>query len=425
MKITRVLAIFVAAAALLSSCGGETAFDVRDNGANTFICDYLYGVEYDDYDFVKSRTVFEKFLPQAAGCSEVRKGDFVGRNLDWYINRQASAVIKMNATEDHYASIGVIGCCPEFLNDFAASGEYGPIYEVLPMFTVDGLNENGVYVGVNVTATGETSYDPSTWETGKWGHGAAFTNPEAEYTYCVTYLVRVILDRAVSAANAKEIIESINWFEPVGFPEEGATQSFHWLICDRQTSIVLDFIDNKPVFTETSNSKRPSYATVMTNFSNALMFKAGTMQTSGAGYERWDILADNYDSAQESFEGMEQLMSNVWYSKSYTIPYDSHNFMITEYASPKYPAYYLYKHYEYTDDEFLVKEMDELRESFKDKSRWHQDDTKFWYTTHTSVYSISRREMRILTHEGLDGQNAYFEASLKGSHFAKPLEMQK
>ena len=128
-----------AAAIVLAACGNAP------QRANTPITDYLYGVEYDDYDFEAGTKALEHYKPAAAGCSEVRKGDFVGRNLDWYINHDASAVIKVNSSEKRFASIGVVGCCTRFDDAFAESGEYGEIYGLLPMFTVDGINEKGLY----------------------------------------------------------------------------------------------------------------------------------------------------------------------------------------------------------------------------------------------------------------------------------------
>ena len=208
------ISLFSLAALLLASCAGEKSSltpTLKDNGCNTQICDYLYAIEYDDYDFAAGVEALQAFMPQAA-CSEVRKGQFVGRNLDWYINHDASAVIKVNAAEGRHASLGVVGCMPQFSNEVAASGAWNDVYNVLPLFTVDGVNDQGLYIGVNVMPTGETSCDSTHWETGKWGHGAAFTRPEAQETYCVTYLVRVVLDRAGSVAEAKALLDSINWY---------------------------------------------------------------------------------------------------------------------------------------------------------------------------------------------------------------------
>lgn len=327
----------------LNGCG---KWGTEEAPCNTPIADYLYGVEYDDYDFEACVQYFnEQYIPSDAGCSEVRRGNFVGRNLDWYINNNASAIIKMNHTDNHYASIGVVGCFPQFNNDLAKTGKYDDVYKYLPFKTEDGVNECGLYVGMNVMPTGETSFDMSSWETGKFGHGAHGTNPSSPRTFSVNYLVRVLLDKAGSVEEAKEIIDSINWTEPVNYPHPGETQSFHWLICDADHSMVLEFMDNVPVFTETDIVNEPSYATIMTNFTNALM-KEGVMQITGMGYERWDILHDYYKYFDESFDGMESLMKLVWYSFTYTIQAGSRYMWLTEFSNPDFPAEKLYKNTE-------------------------------------------------------------------------------
>lgn len=181
-----------------SACKKDGVYSV-DQYANTPIADYLYGVEYDDYSLDANVDHSNgDYLSSAAACTEVRKGNFVGRNLDWYINTDASAIIKMNHTKDHYASIGMVGCCPNFSNDLAKAGAYNEIYKYLPFKTTDGINEKGLYIGVNVAPTGETSFDQSTWEPYAYGHGAANTNPASDMHYVVNYLVRIVLDRAGS-----------------------------------------------------------------------------------------------------------------------------------------------------------------------------------------------------------------------------------
>lgn len=391
----------------------------EQKSVNTKICDYLYGVEYDDYDFDLCVNVMKKFEPAAAGCSEVRNGNFVGRNLDWYINKEASAIIKINASDKRYASLGMIGCCTPFSEEFAASGEFGEPYAILPFFTVDGINENGLYIGVNVMPTGETSLNPENWESGKWGHGAAFTNPESDKTYCVTYLVRVVLDNAKSVADAKRIIEGINWYEPYGFPHEGETQAFHWLISDAESSLVLEFLDNKPYYNETTEITKPSYGNIMTNFTNKLMSE-GIIQTNGIGYERWDTLAENFEAMEQSAEGMENLMKKVWYTNTYTAPAESENFFISEFASSNRPAATIYRNGCVWQDEAFLKSVQNSKDNFSDESQWHTAETTLWYTTHTSVYDLAAKELNVLVHEGLDGQEGFYNVKFD-DHFNKPL----
>lgn len=417
------LLIMLGIAMGLVACSNNNSQELKpiSNGCNTKIANYLYGIEYDDYDFDLCVNTLNSYQPPIGACSEVRKGNFIGRNLDWYINCDASAIIKINANEKRYASIGMIGCLPAFDNELASSGKYNDLYEILPAFTVDGINEKGLYAGVNVTSTGETSFDQKNWEPGKWGHGASFTNQDCDTTLCVMYLVRIMLDNAASVDEAKQIIRHFNWYEPWGFPHEGETQAFHWLISDSRKSMVVEFLDNEPVFTETTDITTPSYATIMTNFTNKLMADEGLIQNHGAGYERWDILRDNYDQTGESFEGMQNLMKKVWYSIAYTTPIGSKDFWLTDFATDEFPASKIYKNQATWNNDDFTAYIKHCQDTFADKSKWHHPETTLWYTTHTSVYSICDRQLEVLVHEGFDEQKTFFHIDFNTS-FVKPLE---
>lgn len=394
---------------------------IDNSGLNTPISDYLYGVEYDDYDFDANITRFNYELMQYPACSEVRKGKFVGRNLDWYINNDATCIIKINRNSSHYASIGITGCFPDFSNELAKSGKYCDAYKYLPFKTSDGINEMGLYIGVNVAPTGETSFDTSTWKPYLYGNGAAHTNPLSDMHYCTIYLVRIVLDRAGSVEEARKLIDSIDWSDPTNFPSEGCSQTFHWLICDSKESTVLEFIDNKAVYTSTVENDKPSYATIMTNFSNCLM-ENGIIQDCACGIERWDLIKENYLSTSESFEGMQDLMSKVWMSKAYTTDPSSTDFWFTEWPETGYSSSYLYRNYGLCQDSEFVEWFRKYLSKFNDSENWHVDDSPLWYSTHTSIYDMEAKSLRVLVHEGRDSQKDYYEASLSGSSFAKPLE---
>lgn len=400
--------------------------------ANTVLDKGLYGMEYDDYNFEAIAAAADKKW-NAAGCSEVRRGNFIGRNLDWYINREASAVIKVNAKQgdsfetSRFASIGVVGSMPEFTVDAAESGEYEAFYQMMPVPTVDGINENGVYMGINVTATGETSFDKSKWVSGAWGLGANNTNnPESQKNYCVALMIRYVLDHAKDYEDAKNLIKSVNWYEPNGFPHEGESQAFHWLLCDTNHSCVVEFVDGQIYFNEADDICKPSYGTIMTNFSNTMVnptfVKEPIYQNHGCGYERYDLLVKNYDMATDA-EGMKNLMSKVWYTNSYSKPLDSEDFFFSEYYCDEYPGGYLYtKGAEMWKEEGFRQKAAKGQADLANKALWHIDETPLWYTTHTSVYDIEKRELNVLIHEGKDGMTKWYKADLNTS-FAKPLNI--
>ncbi|MCQ2174380.1 MAG: carcinine hydrolase/isopenicillin-N N-acyltransferase family protein [Bacteroidales bacterium] len=414
------LALYVAAAASVISCE-KNPVPGRDR-CTTILHDNLFGIEYDDYDFDFCVEHFEKNMPPEPypGCSEVRIGNFIGRNLDYYINRNACAVIRMNHTDEHLASVGIVGCCPEFTAELAKSGAYDPVYEYLPCRTCDGINEKGVYVGVNVMPTGETSFDRGNWNHNEWGHGAAFTNKGAEKTYCTLYLTRYILDHASSVSEAIGLINEVNWYEPINYPHEGEAQAFHWMISDGNRNYVVEFIDNKPVVTGARNIRQPSLGTIMTNFTNALFAKA-IIQPHGIGYERYDVLRYSYSDTEESFKGMEELMKKVWYSNTYTREVGAADFWATELCTDIITSEYLYGNQNLWNDIHYCDVVKQFKDMWNDPAYWYVDDTPLWFTVHTSIYDIDNRRMEVLAHEGRGGQKQFSQFDLN-SHFDKPLE---
>lgn len=418
------ITLFVIAFLLLAGCRKGEDVTPLDPRCNTPIADYLYGVEYDTYDFNACKHYFDSlYIPADAGCSEVRRGCFVGRNLDWYFNGNAAAIIKVNHSDNHFASIGMVGCFPQFSNEVAESGAYSDVYRYLPFKTEDGVNEHGLYVGINVVPTGETSPEVSSWHYGTYGIGAAHTNPGAEMTCAVNYLPRILLDRARNVDEAKRIIASIDWTDPLNYPHAGETQSFHFLICDPDHSVVLEFIDNKPCYIEATSVTDPGFGTIMTNFNNALWHR-GIMQYNGCGYERFELLYRNYlDTANfpDNFLGMQRMMESVWYTNFYTTPIDSLDSWLTEAACSEIPAPLLYHNYQILRDPYVRNFIQSMIDDFNSRRTWHADDCPYWISTHTSIYDLSTRQLRVLVHEGLDGMKSYYHASLD-SHFAHPID---
>ena len=421
-RITTAFAIATVAAMAAVSCEKDPAPEITR--CTTVINNDLFGIEYDDYDFDFCVEHFKKNMPtDAPGCSEVRLGNFIGRNLDYYINGNACAVIKMNRTEDHLASIGIVGCCPEFNAELARTGAYNPVYEYLPCRTCDGINEKGVYVGVNVMPTGETSFDKENWENKKWGHGAAFTNPGADKTYCTLYLTRYILDHAQSVSDAISLIKEVNWYEPINYPHENEAQAFHWMIGDENRNYVVEFIDNEPVITGARDIRQPSLGTIMTNFTNAL-FSRAIIQPHGIGYERYDVLRYSYSDTEESFRGMEQLMKKVRYSNTYTREVGAADFWATELCNDLIPSSYLYGNQNLWNDIHFCDVVAQFKNMWNNPAYWYTDDTPLWYTVHTSIYNLADRQMEVLVHEGLGDQKEFRPFNL-GSRFEKPLSHKK
>lgn len=70
------------------------------------VSDYLYEVEYNTYDYQDGYYYYKQYH-QSPSCSAVRKGNIIGRNLDWNYTDGVDFVVKTKATNGKYATIGV------------------------------------------------------------------------------------------------------------------------------------------------------------------------------------------------------------------------------------------------------------------------------------------------------------------------------
>ena len=399
---------------------------------NTQISEWLYGTEYEDYDFDALCELMDDLFYPEAGCSQVRKGNFVGRNLDWYITDEATCIVKVDAknsesaaglqhiSDARYASIATIAETGMFTRDIAQSGVYDDLYMILPAFIAEGINEKGLYTGLNVAPTGETSLDPDKWRPLEWGLGAAFTNPGAEHTLTVAMLNRVLLDHASSVDEALQIINDINWYDAYNFPVEGMSQSFHWLIADSTKTCVLEFIDNKPVALVSDNITEASLSTIMTNFSN-VVFQHGILNHFACGYERFEEAKVAYDTTPATMDGMKDMMELLWYTKGYTSKQNTPGFRYSDVYPDDIGYDDFCAHPEWkTENQYIIDYISDLQDRFNNRKGWHTEDCPLWYTAHTAVYDIRSRSYQIFLHEGLDVPRIWYDVTMDVS-FAKPM----
>ena len=110
---------------------------------------YAYEVWYDELNYAFAYNKFEDNLVPS-GCSSVWTGNYVGRNLDWYYNTDSEFLIHTSGGNGRYATLGTCGQMSKLSMDFVDSGDYAEEYALLPFYCVDGINEKGVYINVNV-----------------------------------------------------------------------------------------------------------------------------------------------------------------------------------------------------------------------------------------------------------------------------------
>ena len=94
--------IFAMLSIILTGCGknDKPAFSKPEK-----LGEYLYYMEYND--FVPEVSGDLAPIEAKGGCSTVRNGNFFGRNLDMNYCECVEFVVRMNASENRFASIGL------------------------------------------------------------------------------------------------------------------------------------------------------------------------------------------------------------------------------------------------------------------------------------------------------------------------------
>lgn len=327
----------------------------------TKVTDYLYEVSFDDYDYEFAEKFNREYSTSHLGaCSSVRNGNFHGRNYDWFYDENVEFIVHTPAKHGRHASVGVATMVPGTTAEFVESGLYTDGYKILPFRVVDGINDAGVAININVVPFGDR-----TLTTG--------TNPNGKDMYFVS-AIRYVLDYADSVDEAIELLMTKNLY---ALNNDRMHEEGHFMISDKDRTVVIEFIDNRIEVIEQAN--------IMTNF-----YLYGEKTPHSAGIERFNILRDNYNMASTS-EGMIALLKSVWYSNAYDR--NMNPFWYSEYIGdfrPDYKDVNLWSPME--DFEPVIDKAISLFES-------HARTGQTWHTTHTSVYDLENKTLILIPQE--------------------------
>lgn len=376
---------------LMSSADKEKLTYVRTGHTiPSRITDYLYDITYDDYDYSYGFSYMEKYRMNAM-CSALRKGNLIGRNLDWLYNEHPNFVIHTAAVCGRHATLGVGLAVGNLTNEVAKSGAEADEYKVLPFFVSDAINDCGVYISVNVVTPGDRGYTIGT------GGGSQ--------KICQLMLPRYIADYASSAKEAIDMIRNMDVYAPLNEVNEEA----HFLICDEDNSYIVEFINNEMVVYSNTDAEclpLPLNECILTNF--YINGWSGELKAVYAGYsaedvaetglnehamgiERHQILRDLYGGIQ-SVEDVSLAMQAVRYLKSYEET--TNPFWYSEFTGD-YTA-------EQLGDLTIYSQAEDFAEILKiveERYRRFQRDSSIWITSHTAIYDISTRKLCVYLEE--------------------------
>ena len=231
-------------------------------------------------------------------CSGIQYGQYRGRNYDWYFDDTDVCIVHTTVTENRpHASVGVADL--SFITD-----EDGKIIESkLPFVVVDGINDAGVCIQVNVMPAGE--------------NGELIHTDTADDDLEGTHVIRLILDYADSVEEAIELLSARDIYSVM----TGGENELHWMISGPASAedstlktVVVEVFPDGLHITDTFVGDIP----IMTNF-NVSNFD-GTAESIGlgSGYERWQILCENAAQAS-SVAGTFDLMEKVFFTKAYDL----------------------------------------------------------------------------------------------------------
>lgn len=373
------------------------------------VTDYVFELDNNDY-YTKYY-----FNPYSAGgsfngvakwhgaCAGVRNGDFFGRNLDWSCSEQPEFVVRIPAGKDRHASLGV--CATGMVKQIDKNQTWVSqmLANDISDCCYDGVNDCGVCMVVlvvhyiDIDKVGQPSVKEG-------------TNPSAATSIHGSNVVRYVLDKASSAAQAVELLKAVNIY---GSLED---YSFHWLLCDEKENYFVECAYGELRATKVEeNAYNPEYTKPM--LTNFYMTKKLDEQVYPGGVERYEILKENYDMTNTA-EGMFNALEKLRFSRKYdgkdpsTLNGEKDPNFYSEYvlSMPNYQnllAGTISKKYPRTDAERqevwddLIK-WDIAMNSFpavREKGLNPRQNNLSSWTCHTSVYNIKGRTMQLVNGE--------------------------
>lgn len=355
------------------------------------ITDYLFEVTYDSYEhnIDKAKAYFAKYKPNLGGCSSLQNGAFRGRNYDWIFDEEPEFVIHVPANGDgRHASIGVAATTAVTASD-VESGEYLDMYDLLPYLTLDGMNDTGLTVNINVVGFGEM------------GEFQMRTEDSSD-DVCPLMVTRLLLD------NAGSIDEAISMLQDMDIFSLSTMEECHFMITGKQSAeddtintIVVELIPNAQKHYELSiidynKGEFVDNKPVMTNFH--LTGFNGNVESATRhpmGLERYKLLMENYNQAQ-TLRGIMDLMKKVYYTRAYDLYID--NFWYSEYSGGELDMTNCGEKSLKGDVSAAGPYAEKIQKQIDDYNRGERDGST-WHTVHTSIYDTENAKLYVLPQE--------------------------
>ena len=374
------------------------------------VWDYFYSIEYEDYNYNDAYEYIEHLLSNnfrenrtSFACSTLRKGKYTVRSFDWLYNETPNFFIRTKATRGKYATIGSSFAMSNITAEMIDSGKDLEFYKYLPFFTVDVLNEKGVYINSNVVTPRDA------------GRGIPTDQNTGKQRMCQLMLVRYLGDYANTAKHAIELLKGVDAFAPLSIID----YETHFMICDKEDSFIVEYVDNelKVIALNESGSESedgyipmPNNKAIMTNFYeynwngetkayyngySETEVKATGLTAHSCGLERYDILSELY-SGIDSLQAAKEAAKKIAYTNTYKAI--THPRWYSEYTGISEQGDVNI----WNTDKSVFESIDAHATEVYDEGRGMKRDGKFWISSHSSIYDLEKKVLYICSEEHYD-----------------------
>lgn len=357
--------------------------------------DYVYEVWYSDLNYSYYEEKLKNDIPPIPfGCSSIRNGSLIGRSFDYFYDNKVTFVVHTPHIGGRYETTCHCGQLKDLTQEFVESGKYSDSYISLPFMCMDGYNECGLVVNVNLVPNE------------KGNNSVIVPSGTVEKTISSVMVLRFILDYFKTADEAITYLkEHCVIFTPKALLDMG--YNAHYMLCDGTKTYAVEFINGAVEAIDISdapylfnfhrhgvelNPDNTVYTPeTMTDEYDAV--STNKIEEHGQGLERHNIVANGY-STTATKAGMRTMLDSLKYSNAYNP--DQQSYWHTEFAEG------LRKVNSPVED-FLDYEA-AAQQAWTERNR---SKPKVWHSVHQVIYDTANKKIYSVYQE--DGEELEFD----------------
>lgn len=359
------------------------------------IFDYVFDAgTYTKLDYKYVEKFFEEKCDDWDGgkCSAVAKkinGEMIiGRNMDLTISNKPAYVVR-TAVPGHKKTVGLSYSHRDYAPDYKDvlnNGVTGAFDKINPFAMDDILNEDGLYMEINMRSREEGKFSCSG------------TNPGKTRVYALA-IARYILEEC---STVDEAIKYLDNYDIYTSHKTDTSWNYAFMIADPSgAQKVIEFIDNKVCVSD-------SYY----NLNFFLNEDARNKEIYQCGLGREKLIKERYEGINNE-ESMRQLMEDLWYFQSYstsTCKYEPWTECVDDY--PEWTTDYVQNHHEEVTAS-CQEDLDWMKEVGEQGVR---DANYIWQSIFSSVVNLNKKTFHTTFYEN---KKMVLDIDLESNHIVE------